>query len=565
LIGVIAKPGQGDVVEEFFELFKTPWEVCRPGRVYDVIIATTDEVPEVTAKLLLVYGSRTNDDELTGVAARGRRNGAVLTDGSNSLPIYCDLLTFADESEGTPCVRTGSETAVLKRDLTDSTVVRLGYDLFEEVRFLLSQGQPVEYAHIPTLDIHIQMLRTWILEAGIPLLEIPPTPAGHSFIVCLTHDIDFIGIRDHWFDHSMWGFVYRATAGALRNFVRGRLSLKNLFKSWFSVASLPFVYAGWVKDFWEPFEWYLGVEKDLPATYFLIPFKRQAGDHVPGRHASRRATAYDVSDLSHWTNVLQQKGCELGVHGIDSWHSVDKGREELATIAAVTAAPRTGIRMHWLLQNEGTPAALEQAGYSYDSTCGYNETVGYRAGTTQVFRSAGSKTLLELPLHIQDGALFYPQRLDLSEADAHQRCQTLIDSARKLGGVLTVLWHDRSHGPERFWGDFYVRLLAVLRPLDAWFGTAGEVVEWFRKRREVRFEQTDALGRPFSYDGEEIYPPLTVRFHRPTRQHNDDPVGESGPAFIDIPWNRKSAAEIELQIASLLSATSSGVAGYSLP
>lgn len=553
------------MVEEFFELFKTPWEVYRHGRVYDVIIVTTDEVPEVTAKLLLVYCSRTNDHELNGVAAPGRRKGAVLTDGSNSLPIYCDLLTFADESEGTPCVRTGAETAGLKRDLTDSTVVRLGYDLFEEVRFLLSQGQPVEYAHIPTLDIHIQMLRTWILEAGVPVLEIPPSPAGHSFIVCLTHDIDFIGIRDHRFDHSMWGFVYRATAGALRNFARGRLSLKNLFKSWFSVASLPFVYAGWMKDFWEPFEWYLEVERGLPATYFLIPFKRQAGDHVPGRHASRRATAYDVSDLSHWTDVLQQRGCELGVHGIDSWHSADKGREELATIAAITAAPRTGIRMHWLLQNGGTPAALEQAGYSYDSTCGYNETVGYRAGTTQVFRPAGSKTLLELPLHIQDGALFYPQRLDLSEADAHQRCQTLIDSARKLGGVLTVLWHDRSHGPERFWGDSYVRLLAVLRPLDAWFGTAGEVVEWFRKRREVRFEQTDALGRPFSYDGEEIHPPLTVRFHQPTRQHNNEPIGESGPAFIDIPWSRKSAADIELQIGSLLSAASPGVAGYSLP
>ena len=69
------------------------------------------------------------------------------------------------------------------------------------------------------------------------------------------------------------------------------------------MASLPFVYAGWAKDFWEPFEWYLEVEKGLPATYFLIPFKRRAGEKVPGRHASRRATAYDVGDLSDWTAV----------------------------------------------------------------------------------------------------------------------------------------------------------------------------------------------------------------------------------------------------------------------
>jgi len=62
-------------------------------------------------------------------------------------------------------------------------VVRLGYDLFQEVQFLLSAGQPLEQASIPTLDIHIRMLRNWILSEGIPLLEIPPVPGGHSFAV----------------------------------------------------------------------------------------------------------------------------------------------------------------------------------------------------------------------------------------------------------------------------------------------------------------------------------------------------------------------------------------------
>ena len=74
--------------------------------------------------------------------------------------------------------------------------------------------------------------------------------------------------------------------------------------------------------------------------------------------------------------------------------------------------------MHWLLRDANTASALEQAGYAYDPTVGYNETIGYRNGTTQVFRPLGAQTLLELPLHIQDGALFYPQRLDLSEPEA---------------------------------------------------------------------------------------------------------------------------------------------------
>src|SRR5205814_1139346 len=117
---------------------------------------------------------------------------------------------------------------------------------------------------------------------------------------CLTHDIDFVGIRNHKFDHTMWGFLYRSTAGAVRNLFRRRISAARLFDSLRAAVSLPFVYLGWAKDFWEPFEWYLRVEKALPATYFLIPFKRRVGERVPGGHASRRAAAYDVHDLPRW-------------------------------------------------------------------------------------------------------------------------------------------------------------------------------------------------------------------------------------------------------------------------
>ncbi len=543
------------VVEEFFELFKTPWELYRPGRAYDVIIVTADEIPGVTARLLVVSGPAPKGiDARIGVAPRGRHQGAILSDGDTSLPIYRDLLTFADSGKGVACVKAGSETAGLRVESPDSIVIRLGYDLFDEIEYLLSFGQPREYAPIPTLDLHITMLREWIRQAGIPLLEILPTPAHHPFIVCLTHDIDFVGIRNHLLDHSMWGFVYRATVGALHKFLRGRLSWSRLFSSWFSAAFLPFVYLGWAKDFWEPFEWYLKVEKGLPATYFLIPFKGRPGDKVPGSHTSRRATAYDVSDLSHRTEVLLRRGCEVAVHGIDAWHSAEKGRSELARIADVTGGSQIGIRVHWLLRDANTPAALEQAGYAYDSTVGYNETVGYRAGTSQVFRPLGTQTLLELPLHIQDGALFFPQRLDLSEPEAERLCQLLIHNASKFGGVLTLLWHDRSHAPERFWGDFYITLLQKVKSSDGWFGTGSQVVGWFRKRREVRFERVEASGSVrtrLRYEGEEIQPPLKLRISTPAPGGwNGDSAGETDTRFTEIPWNGKAVNEFELQIAT---------------
>jgi hypothetical protein len=535
VIGVIPRPDQLPVVQEFFELFKTPWEIAQGGRSYDVVIATIDEPPPVDARLLLIFGAepKSTDASLGIVRGEVHNSGGWLPDPETAIPLYgsCAMLAKPDAMHSS-----GAESIWLRFESANGRVIRAGYDLFDEVRHLLETGQPVEQARIPALDLHIARLRRAIVDEGIPLLEIPPVPSGHSHAVCLTHDIDFVAIRDHRFDHTMWGFLLRATVGAARNWVKGRFSVRRLLDSWRAAVSLPLVHLGLVDDFWRPFKWYLEVEKGLGGTYFLIPFKRRAGEHVKGPHAARRATAYDVTDIADSVRTLREAGCEIGVHGIDAWHTSAKGREESERVAAVSGLPSTAIRMHWLLRDEHTPNVLEAAGYSYDSTVGYNETIGYRAGTGQVFRPLGTRTLLELPMHIQDGALFFPRQLNLSEEEAARACDALIANARRFGGVLTLLWHDRSHAPERFWGDFYVRLIERLRSSDAWFGTGSEIVEWFQKRREVRFDAGAVIAKDsfgVGYEGGEIDPPLTLRIHH------------ASSSYSDVPWNGKSTVDLE--------------------
>jgi peptidoglycan/xylan/chitin deacetylase (PgdA/CDA1 family) len=291
------------------------------------------------------------------------------------------------------------------------------------------------------------------------------------------------------------------------------------------------------------------VEKNLPATYFLIPFKHTVGDNVRDPHASRRATAYDVSDLLDWMPILQKAGCELGVHGIDAWHSVEKGRAELGRIADVTGGSKVGIRMHWLLQNSDTISVLEKAGYEYDSTAGYNETTGYRNGTLQVFRPLGAGTLLELPVHAQDGTLFYPNRLDLSESQANELCKDLIANNLKFGGVFTVIWHDRSHGPERFWGDFYVDLVQTLKSSEGWFATGAQAVHWFRKRRQARFERLESgegVRVAAHCNGGMDLPSMRLRVYRPIGSRNRTELSqETAFSFADFPWNAQESVEYD--------------------
>jgi hypothetical protein len=298
----------------------------------------------------------------------------------------------------------------------------------------------------------------------------------------------------------------------------------------------------------------------LSATYYFIPFKNRPGEKVRASHAGRRASAYDISDIPEWIEVLMKDGCEVGVHGIDAWHDVAKGREELARVKSATGQEEIGIRMHWLLRGENTIKVLEEAGYAYDSTFGYNETVGFRCGTGQVFRPPGARSLLELPMHIQDGALFYSSRLGLTDAEAAKRCEGLGQIATRFGGVLTVLWHDRSLGPERFWGDFYVHLVDQLKSMNVWFASAGRIVNWFRRRRDVTFarlESDDGVARiKVCCGGGLMAPPLVVRVHHAAGLGGHDSTRHrETPGFSDRPWTGESIVELRPARAGASDAT----------
>jgi hypothetical protein len=147
--------------------------------------------------------------------------------------------------------------------------------------------------------------------------------------------------------------------------------------------------------------------------------------------------------------------------------------------------------VHWLYFDVDAPRRLEEAGFDYDSTCGYNETVGYRAGTAQAFRPLGCATLMELPMSIMDSALFSWGRMSLAREQAAQLCDRIVSYARRFGGALVINWHERSLAPERLWGQFYSELLEEVGSGGrAWFATAGEAAEWFRWRRSIRFSES---------------------------------------------------------------------------
>ena len=96
------------------------------------------------------------------------------------MPVYCGYVSFGNVNSPL-CHERITGAAIAWASCHGQTItIRVGFDLFNEVGFLLQKGQPEEYATVPTLDLHIAFIRSLIVGCGIGLVEIPPRPAGHT-------------------------------------------------------------------------------------------------------------------------------------------------------------------------------------------------------------------------------------------------------------------------------------------------------------------------------------------------------------------------------------------------
>jgi hypothetical protein len=544
MIGVAVCADERDIVAEFFELFKTPWEFYRSSNRYDVVLCTSAYFRCEASRLLLVLGgAATAFDAEQRRKVKSRPPGFIVSDEGKRVPIYQEMATFPRSINSVLTEEATGEPVAVFEQSGEVTTLRVGYNLFAEARFLLTVGQPAENAGMATLETHIELLRNWIILSGIASVEIPPVPDGHNFIACLTHDIDHPAVRNHRFDHTMLGFLYRSTIDTLLSVCRGKKPVKDLWKNWGAAFMLPFVQIGIAKDFWGRFDRYLEIEGGAGSTFFVIPRGNYAGRTTDGLAPAFRASRYDLGQLLPQLKRIVAAGGEVGVHGVDAWLDANEGRKERARVSEAVGIAELGVRMHWLFFDKNSPAVLDEAGYTYDSTVGYRETAGYRAGTTQTYRPPGVTNLLELPLHVMDTALFYPGYLDLRDEEARRLVWRLIDDVEHFGGALTINWHDRSIAPERLWGDFYRELVRELKMRRAWLPNSAQAVAWFRNRRAASIESTrvepGVIRVRGKMHGVDNLPGLKMRVYKPRARSLSEPVRKRKAAeFVETRFDK---------------------------
>lgn len=405
-----------------------------------------------------------------------------------------------------------------------------GDDIFKKVSDLLNHG--VMHNSEPLCEMYLDRLREKIKQFTT-LVEIPPVPWGYSYMVALTHDVDITSVKERrWF--SVGYAVYNCFLN--RDFVDGiRILLaKTKTKTFKKVLSK----RGLAEDPWNCFEDWMMIENEMgvKSSFYFIPFKNVAGTDA----AKIREAKYDLD--AELIRRLVEGGWEVGAHGLDNWKDVKRGKEELEQISKLTNS-KVGTRIHWLFFDGATWKRLDDAGYYYDTSFGYNEDVGFRSGTLQVYKPRGVKNLVELPLNIQDGALFRRKYLNLSEDEAKRRCAEIFDYAKKYGGAVTLLWHQVSLAVPHNWGDFYRYLVEKALKEGAWVTRAINIVDWFKIRRNVKLShirEGDKLKiRLKGLEFRENIPEMRLRIHvKPEGIKEMKGKYVEGDGYVDVRCDR---------------------------
>ena len=206
---------------------------------------------------------------------------------------------------------------------------------------------------------------------------------------------------------------------------------------------------------------------------------------LAGHHDSHDGAAPETYDRlrPRLVDTLRGAGAEVGLHGsyLAATDPVLLAEEKSALERL--AGSLDGHRYHYLRADpHANLAPLAAAGLAYDTTLGFPDAVGFRAGIARPFRPWDFEhdaplDLLEIPLAAMDATLAEERFLGLSAKGAEPQLMRLLDWGAEHGAMFAILWH-----PDRFdrltsagWDRLYSRLLDGVRERGGVCVSAGEL------------------------------------------------------------------------------------------
>jgi len=295
---------------------------------------------------------------------------------------------------------------------------------------------------------------------------------GCDFAVALTHDVDIINlpsVMEDW-RRRRSSILLRPPVGLLKRSIRWLFQdqkYSNFIKPWCDLEKL---------------------EGGHSTFYFFV-------SNISDR--SKYDAFYQNTDKTYFgeaecrlTDImkhLRSDGFEIGLHG--SFHSCVSEKElklQKKQLEKDIDCPVYSIRQHYLRYDiTKTPSCHQRAGFSNDTSLGFNNMLGFRHGAAYPYylqsQAEHPYSVLQIPLIIQDGPLFNEN----STEEALNLCKKLIDHVINVRGGVSILWHpDALRFPERV--DVYTKLLRYIRQKNGWMTTSTNLAEYWKNQAFVQ-------------------------------------------------------------------------------
>ncbi len=217
-------------------------------------------------------------------------------------------------------------------------------------------------------------------------------------------------------------------------------------------------------------------------------------------------------------DALADRGSEIGLHG--SFATADREelfQEQRARLERLVGHPVAGVRQHFLRMRAGTThRGMTAAGFRYDSTCGFFDRNGFRAGIADVMPLWDPSTERSIGL---DEAPFCWMDRTLSKYGGVEDPATwitdgaaLAETCRQVEGLWVGVWHPNLSPPLGYPDapDAFRSLVSRIVAQAPFLGTLRTIVEWRGARRSLRVQRVSPDGRMDAHAGVQAPKPLSL-------------------------------------------------------
>ncbi|MCF7858841.1 MAG: hypothetical protein K9N07_05880 [Candidatus Cloacimonetes bacterium] len=316
------------------------------------------------------------------------------------------------------------------------------------------------FTDIAPVDLYCKLLENILEKKFQEFVKRNTWPEGKKFAVSLSHNIEF---WNFWTDKQFQESQRKNKKFNLKLFLR--LLVNKIDKKYF------FEPAKVIKKI-------INKEKKLrsSSTFFILT-KADFPDERRN-YFDNEASFRQIKELLKGSSVNLFGSKEAGFQ----YHYLPAELDKLSEFSA------NGFRVRYLnLNYQSLFHTLENGKVKYDSSIGFDEHTGYRAGISYPFNPYNIKedrqfNILEIPIVALDSSLM--KQNENKYYKAKKKIARLIKSAKHHKSHISVSWHTHHFDPVDFphWNKLYWKLLNFAKKNSAWLCSLDKMYNYWQNK-----------------------------------------------------------------------------------